>query len=140
MPCDLIRLSVPDQSIVRRGRAAAQAISVLCTDTEERAAQLRKLSDYTIRQFEQGCIEPMRPAEQLSDHVFTADEALRIRRNAGRIISGTPESVREQLTALAEDFGAEEVIVTTMTDSREDRLRSFTLPAEAFDLKKQSCR
>ncbi len=111
------------------------AISVLCADTDEKAAQLRKLSDYTLLKFERGQFEPMDRYEAIADLEFSPEEKARIAANSGRIVSGTPEQVKEQLTALAAAYDTDEIIVTTMTHSREDRLRSFELLAEAFDLK-----
>ncbi len=108
------------------------AIAVLCADTEEKAAQMRKLSDYQLLLFEQGRFEPMGSYADLADYVFSPEELMRIRKNSGRIVSGTPEQVKKQLTALAHDFDTDEIIVTTMTYSHEDRLRSFTLLAEIF--------
>ena len=113
---------------------AMVAIAVLCADTEEGAARLRKLSDYNLLKFEQGRFEPMSSADELADYEFSPEELMRIRNNAGRIISGTPGQVKAQLTALADDFEVDEIIVTTMTYSHQDRLRSFTLLAEAFGL------
>lgn len=46
--------------------------------------------------------------------------------------------MKEQLTKLAIDFDIDEIIVTTMTYSQEDRLRSFELLANAFDLQPRS--
>ena len=66
--------------------------------------------------------------------VILLDQCLRIFNNKGRIVSGTPEQVKQQLTALADAFDAEEIIVTCMTFSQEDRIRSFTLLAETFEL------
>ena len=116
--------------------AALLAISVLCADTEERAAKLRKLSDYNLLKFEQGRFEPMGSPDELDGYEFSPEEALRVRYNSGRIVSGTPDSVRAQLTALADEFGADEIIVTTMTYSHQDRLRSFELLAGAFGLER----
>jgi len=113
------------------------AITVLCADTEEKAAQLRKLSDYTLLKFEQGRYEPIGPYEEIADYKFSPEELMRIQNNSGRIISGTPEQVKEQLTALADEFDAAEIIITTMTYDQQDRLRSFTLLAETFDLLKE---
>jgi luciferase family oxidoreductase group 1 len=112
------------------------SISVLCADTDEKAAQMRKLADVNLLKFEQGRFEPMSSYEEIADHVFTAEEEARIKFNRGRIVSGTPEQVKKQLTELADLFGAEEIIVTTMTYSHEDRLRSFTLLAEVFGLER----
>jgi luciferase family oxidoreductase group 1 len=112
----------------------AIAISILCADTEEKAAQMRKLSDYNLLQFEQGKFEPMSSYEDVAGYEFSGDEKMRIRNNAGRIVSGTPKQVKEQLDKLAQDFSADEIIATTMTYSKEDRFNSFTLLAKEFDL------
>ena len=113
------------------------AISVLCGDTEEKAAKLRKLSDYNLLKFEQGKFEPMGSPDELDDYEFTPEEKFRIGNNSGRIVSGTPDQVKLQLMALAAEFDTDEIIVTTMTYSHQDRLRSFTLLAEAFELKSE---
>lgn len=110
------------------------AISVLCADTEEKAARMRKLSDYTLLKFEQGKFEPMGSPEELDDYEFSEEEKIRIRNNRGRIISGTSSQVKQQLETLAEEFGTDEVIITTMTYSQADRMRSFELLAKEFDL------
>ncbi len=112
------------------------AVSVLCADTEVRAAQLRKLADLTLLKFERGVFEPMGPLEEIADYRFSPEEEARVQRNSGRIVSGTPEQVRAQLTALAEDFGAEEVVVTTMTYAQADRWRGFELLANVFGLQR----
>lgn len=109
-------------------------ISVVCAETEEKAAQLRKLADYTLIQFERGVFEPMGPYEAIADYEFSVEEQLRIAANAGRIVSGTPDSVKQQLESVADAYGAEEIICTTMTYSQEDRVQSFQLLAEAFGL------
>lgn len=111
------------------------AISVLCADTEELAAKMRKLSDYTLLKFEQGRFEPMGSPEEIADYEFSADELARISNNKGRIVSGTPPQVKKQLSDLAEEFDVDEIIITTMTYSQQDRLRSFELLAQAFELK-----
>jgi luciferase family oxidoreductase group 1 len=110
------------------------AIAVLCAETEEKARQMRKLSDFFLLQFEKGVIEPIRSYESIKDYQFTPMEMERIRYNSGRIISGTQQQVKEQLTQLAKEFDVDEIMVTTMTYSHEDRIRSFELLAEAFEL------
>ena len=113
---------------------AILAISVFCAATEEKAAQLRKLSDHNLLKFERGIFEPLSSYEEIADYEFTPEELLRIRHNTGRIVSGTPEQVKKQLTDLADEMHVEEIIVTCMTYSKEDRFESFRLLADAFDL------
>ncbi len=50
----------------------------------------------------------------------------------------TKEQVKEQLTKLANDFDIDEIIVAAVTYSQEDKIRSFELLAEAFELQSQS--
>lgn len=113
---------------------ALLAISVICAETEEKAAALRKLSDYNLLKFERGIFEPMDSADEIADYRFSPEELFRINNNKGRIVSGTPSSVKKQLTILAEEFDVEEIIVTTMTYSKIDRFLSFELLADAFEL------
>lgn len=110
------------------------AIQVLCADTEEKAAQMRKTADYVLLQFEKGHFEPIGGYEEIKDYVFSSVELDRIRANSGRVISGTPANVKEQLTKLADDFNIDEIIVSCMAFSNEDRQRSFQLLAAAFEL------
>ncbi len=113
------------------------AISVLCADTEEKANQLRKLADYTLLQFEKGNFREMNSYEDIKGYEFSPAEKERIAYNSGRIVSGTPVQVKEQLTALAEELGVDEIMIAAMTHSQKDRIRSFHLIAEAFELKRE---
>jgi luciferase family oxidoreductase group 1 len=110
------------------------AVSVLCADTSEKARQMRKLSDYTLLQFEKGNFREMVAYEDIMDYKFSDAELGRIQYNKGRIVSGEPEQVRHALTALAAETGVDEIMTTTMTHSHQDRIRSVELVAEAFDL------
>ena len=115
--------------------AAMLAITVLCADTEEKAAQMRQLCDYTLLQFERGNFSELANYENIRDYEFSSSELERIEYNKGRIISGTPVQVKQQLTALAEAFNVDEIICSCMTSVKADRLRNFELLAEVFDLK-----
>ena len=110
------------------------SISVLCAETEEKAGQLRKLADYNLLKFEQGRFEPMSSYEDIADYEFSDHEKQRIEYNKGRIISGTPVQVKQQLLELAELFDADEAVITTMTYSHEDRLKSFELVAGIWEM------
>ena len=51
-----------------------------------------------------------------------------------RSILGTPEKVRADIETVASEYGAEEVIVVTITHDHQARRRSYELIAEAFGL------
>ncbi len=113
------------------------SISVLCADTEEKAAEMRKFIDYILLQFEMGNYDNFGDFEAIKDYQFSPMELQRIRGNSGRIISGTKEQVKAQLTQLADDFDVDEIIVSCMSSNAADRKRSFELLAEAFELQSQ---
>ena len=108
------------------------AISVLCADTEEKARQMRKNVDFILLQFDKGIFDKFPEQSYIQQYEFSPTELERIRQNSGRTISGTKEQVKEQLTKLAEEFDVDEIIVSTMTADKEDRMRSFELLAEAM--------
>ena len=107
----------------------------LCAETEEKAALMRKMMDYVLVEFERGKFGPFPDPETVRKYQFNFGELDRIQYNSGRIVSGTPESVKEQLTKLATDFDADEIMVSTMADTFENRIKSFQLISEAFNLR-----
>jgi alkanesulfonate monooxygenase SsuD/methylene tetrahydromethanopterin reductase-like flavin-dependent oxidoreductase (luciferase family) len=55
--------------------------------------------------------------------------------NGGRRrVIGAPDAVRAGIERVAEEYGADEVIVVTITYDHEARRRSYELIAEAFGL------
>jgi len=115
---------------------AVLSIFLICGETEEKALAMRKMMDYILIEFEKGKFGPFPDMEVVKNYRFTPGEMERIRYNSGRIVSGTKEDVKEQLTKLATDFDIDEIIISTMSESFESRKRSFELVAEAFNLNK----
>lgn len=113
---------------------ALLSIAALCGETEEEANQMRKFLDFIYLQFEKGNFHDFGDEEYIKGYTFSSHELERIRYNSGRVISGTKEQVKEQLTRLANDFGVDEIIVTTMSPDSVLRFRSFELLAEVFGL------
>ncbi len=110
------------------------AINVLCAETEEKAARMRKLVDYRLLQFTKGNFDKPASYETIKDYAFSPAELEHVKYNSGRIISGTPEQVKSQLLQMVNDFDAGEIMVATMTDNAADRKQSFELLANAFEL------
>jgi alkanesulfonate monooxygenase SsuD/methylene tetrahydromethanopterin reductase-like flavin-dependent oxidoreductase (luciferase family) len=55
-----------------------------------------------------------------------------------RRIVGTPAQCRERLEALAAEYGVDEMVVVTITETWQTRLRSYELLAGAFGLPPRS--
>ncbi len=111
------------------------SIGVLCAETEEKAAAMRKFIDYVYLQFEKGKFHDFGDPEYIRDYQFSEAELLRLSVHAGRVVSGTPEQVKKELVDLSEQFGADELMITTMSDNATLRRRSFELLAEILGLR-----
>ncbi len=114
---------------------ALLSITVLCAETEEKAKEMRKMMDFILLEFERGKFGPFPKVEDVRKYSFNMGELERIRYNSGRIISGTPDQVKEQLTKLANDFEVDEIVISSMGACVEDRIRSFELISQEFNLK-----
>jgi luciferase family oxidoreductase group 1 len=109
------------------------AIFVFCSRDEEKIIKQQAIIDYRLIQFERGKFDPVDVSE-VEDAVYTDNELQRIAFNRQRVILGTPAEVKEQLTRLANDYKADEIIAANITLDFEDRINSYKLLAEVFEL------
>ncbi len=112
----------------------AVAAWVLCADTDEEAQELASSSRMTFTLLRRGQLIAVPPPETAM--AFLAREGRGASGDASgrRGIVGTPEKVRDQLETLASEYGADEVIVVTITHDHGARKRSYELLAEAMSL------
>jgi luciferase family oxidoreductase group 1 len=120
-----------------RDRASRTAVAVwaICAETDEQAQYLASSSRMSMRLLRQGqlisvpspetAIDYLRKIGQPTDKGFT---------DGRRGIIGSPDTVRGKLLEVADSYGAEEVIVVTITYDHEARRRSYELIAEAVGL------
>lgn len=114
---------------------ASVGIFVLCADTEEKAHQLQAVMDWRLLSIEKGVRSELSTYEEIKNISYSQAELARIQFNRGRMISGTPDQVKQQIEQLAAAYGVDEVVVATITHDFADRIRSYELLAEAFDLR-----
>jgi luciferase family oxidoreductase group 1 len=113
----------------------AVAAWVLCAETEEEAQHLAMSSRMTLRLLRQGELIPVPPPDKAAEYLSRVGARLDGQMMPGRrAIIGTPEQVRSGIQALADEYGAEEVIVVTITYDHAARRRSYELIAAAMDL------
>ena len=110
------------------------AVFTLCADTEEKARELRAAMDIQLIRFNKGDFRTFPTAEEVRAHRFTADDQAHLAHNRNRVVSGTPEQVHAQFTKMAADYDVNEITAVTITADFQDRLRSYELLAEAFEL------
>lgn len=121
-----------------KAEEASVAIFVFCSEDDEKIKQHQALMDYRFTQFEKGGgIKPV-SYEDIKDVEYSDHEQERIRYNRARVITGKPGEIKLKLKWLAEDYKVDEVIAVTITESFEDRLTSYRLLAEQFDLERNA--
>jgi luciferase family oxidoreductase group 1 len=106
----------------------------LCAETEAEAERLASSSRMAFAHFLSGNLIQVPPVETaiafLEANADLQDTIVRRR----RAILGSPATVREQLESLAAEYGAQEVMVVTITYDHAARKRSYELLADAFGL------
>jgi len=106
------------------------AVWAVAAETEDEAHRLASSSRMAFAMLRRGRLIPVPPPETALRFLEQeGGDGVSARRRA---IIGTPEQVREGIEAVAGEYGAEEVIVVTITYDHAARRRSYELIAEAF--------
>ncbi len=116
------------------GPQTAVAAWVLCAPSDEEAEILAMSSRMTLRMLRRGQLIPI-PAPEKAREWLAREDGPRSGAPPGRrAIVGSPQTVLPELESLAEEYGADEVIVVTITHDHQARRRSYELLAEAVGL------
>ena len=120
----------------RTGDAPRIAVAawVIVADTEEEAVRLASSGRMAFRLLRAGRPAPVAPPEKAIRFLESEGVDPLAPSRGRREILGTPASVRAQLEALADEYGAEEVIAVNILHSHAARRRSYELLAEACGL------
>jgi luciferase family oxidoreductase group 1 len=115
----------------------AVAAWVLCAPSDEEADYLAASSRMTLRLLRRGQLIPVPPPEKAIEFLEREGKPASGALPGRRGIIGSPETVRAGVETLAEEYGAEEVIVVTITHDHAARRRSYELIAEAMGLERR---
>ncbi|WP_210517735.1 LLM class flavin-dependent oxidoreductase [Hymenobacter terricola] len=110
------------------------AVFLICADTEEKAQELRAAMDLMLLRFGKGERGTFPTTEEVRSYRFSAEDQAHLAHNRNRVVSGTPAQVHAQLTRMAVDYDVDEITAVTITADFQDRLRSYELLAEVFEL------
>ena len=113
---------------------ASVAVFALAADTEAEAKRLAKSRDLWIVRLYSGRPGAFPSVEEAESYPYTEQETAIAQHARRRTIAGAPEQVRDRLLSLAQECGAEELKVVTITHDFKARLRSYQLLAQAFSL------
>jgi luciferase family oxidoreductase group 1 len=108
------------------------AVWALAAETDAEAERLSASHRMVMRLFLGGTFIPVPPVEKaLKFLAETASREPSMGRQRRRI-AGSPQKVRAAMEAVAEEYGAEEAMIVTITHEHEARQRSYELIAGAF--------
>ena len=115
----------------------ALAVSAIVADRQEEAERLALVPALwglrAVFKHEYG--PPFTTLQEAENYPYTDEDRTRMKALRGRGNNGTPEAVKSRLEKIAADFGAEEIMVVTITHDHQARRRSYELLAQAFGLK-----
>jgi luciferase family oxidoreductase group 1 len=118
--------------------AVMVATWALCADTQEEAERLATSSRMALSLLRTtGKTTPVPTVETATRFLEEPAGSLPIARRR-RMTVGTKQTVRDGLEAIAGEYGAEEVMIVTITHSHEARKHSYKLVAEAFGIQPPS--
>jgi luciferase family oxidoreductase group 1 len=113
---------------------ALLCVFVICAETAREAERLSASIALRRLNTDRGVNSPVPSHEEARTYPYTEADRRRIAHHQQRVVQGTPETVRGRLLELREQYGADELMVITITGDYESRLRSYELLAGAFDL------
>lgn len=129
----LYRESFRPSATLDRPYAMVAVLALAAEDAREAYRQVLT-SALTLIRLGQGRTESLPTPEEAEAYPFSPREREIADGWLAHAVYGTPETVREGLTELAERTGADELMITSNVHGPEARLRSYELIADAFGL------
>lgn len=112
----------------------AICVSAICAESDAEAERLAASLKLWRLRLERGDPGQIPTVEEALDYAYSPAERARMTELAVRFVIGSPDTAREQLLALVDRFGADELLVVTICHDQAARMRSYELLADAFAL------
>lgn len=126
-----------EPSPFRQTPYAILGVAAIVAPTDEEADRLATTQDLFRLRRDKGEFAPLPSPEEAMAYPYSAAEKIRVMDNRDRLFVGSPETVMKRLMPLVEATKADEVMAVTAIFDHDARKRSYTLLAQAFDIKAQ---
>ncbi len=110
------------------------ACAAIAAGDDERARYLSRPAKLSMARLRAGQPTRFPTPEEAAEHEFSPREEQSISALSGSAAIGGPEAVKAKLDELAERTRADELMITTMVHDHADRIRSYELIAELYEL------
>jgi alkanesulfonate monooxygenase SsuD/methylene tetrahydromethanopterin reductase-like flavin-dependent oxidoreductase (luciferase family) len=108
-------------------------VGVVCAESDAAARELASSGELSMVRFLQGQRDlPMPSVEEVRAHPWDAEQRAVLAGRGEHVIVGGVDLVRERLSSLVAESGADEVMVLTHVHSHAARRRSYELLAAAL--------
>jgi luciferase family oxidoreductase group 1 len=111
------------------------AVFAIAADTDEETERLALTRNLWVMQLLRNQAGPFPSPEEAAAYPFTESDRVQIGAISARGVTGTPDKVKAGLEKLVAAYGADELIVLSITYEFAARVRSYELVAEAFGLR-----
>lgn len=105
-----------------------------CSEDEEKVNRVQALMDYRLISFERGNYNKIYSYDDIKNEEYDAQEWQRVLNNRQRMAVGTPNQIKQKIEKICQDFGTDEVLISTFTETKADRLQSYQLLSKTFGL------
>lgn len=106
----------------------------ICAESDDQAERLAASIDLRRLHMALGRDTPVPTLAEAEGHAYTDEQRRYVLAQRERAVIGGPDKCRRELSALAERYGADELMALTITGDYPSRLRSYELLAAAFGL------
>lgn len=124
------------RSRFRAGREAQPRVMVctfaICAESDAEAERLAAPIDLRRVHMALNIDTPFPTDEEAAQHRYSEEERTYILGQRARAVIGSPQTCRREMEAMAARYGADEMMVLTITGAYETRLRSYELLMKAF--------
>jgi luciferase family oxidoreductase group 1 len=104
----------------------------ICADSDEAAERLAAPIDLRRLHMALNIDLPVPSAEEAARHRYSEEERRYVMSQRARAVIGGQKKVKAELEAMVERYGADELMVLTITGDYESRRRSYELLIDAF--------
>ena len=123
------------RSRFRPGREAQPRVMVctfaICAETDAEAERLAAPVDLRRLHMALNIDSPFPTDEEAAQHRYSEEERTYVMGQRARAVIGSPQTCRREIEAMAARYGADEMMVLTITGAYETRRRSYELLIEA---------
>ena len=124
------------RSRFKPGREAKPRVLVctfaICAETDAEAVRLAAPIDLRRLHMALNIDSPIPTDEEAAQHRYSEEERAYILAQRARAVLGSPRTCRREIEAMAARYGADEMMVLTITGSYKTRRRSYELLMDAF--------